>query len=55
MTVTITFRSKSNCQCYIKGSTHTNNEGSSYGKYTYEYNRNTLDIIRQNTTAISYL
>ena len=55
MTVTITFRSRSNCPCNIKGSPHTNSEGNSYGKYTYEYNRKTLDNIPKNTTAISYL
>ena len=54
MTVTITFRGRSNCQCYIKDIPHTNSEGGSYGKYTYEYNRNTLDNIHKNTTAISY-
>ena len=55
MTVTITFRGRSNCQCYIKDSPHTISEGGSYGKYTYEYNRNTLDNIHKNTTAISFI
>ena len=54
MIVTITFRGRSNCQCYIKDIPHTNSEGGSYGRYTYEYNRNTLDNIHDNTTAISY-
>ena len=55
MIVTITFRGRSNCQCYIKDIPHTNSEGGSYGRYTYEYNRNTLDKIHLKSRSATHV